>query len=206
MGYPPNAEPGQWFRSFPSRPQPSRGPTRWGGYSTRSTSRVFRFDDGAKTGAARATAASQSERRSPRSPSPFLTIFLAFERRSADSDIGLPAGELSFFPASDVSLVTVRFDQFAWHDVLLRSESSTPRLSGRSLAHSGAAAASKSGKGWRASRPSSKGWDDRSAALAKADAGKSFAPAARAHDDGIAIFEEAARLARGEGQRAPSAR
>src|SRR6266480_3965712 len=61
-------------------------------------------------------------------------------------------------------------------------------------------------RGWRAGGPTSKRWGDRSAALAKADAGKPVAPAARAHDDGIAIFEEAARLARCERQRAPSAR
>jgi len=45
-------------------------------------------------------------------------------------------------------------------------------------------------EGRRASRPTSKGWGDGAAALAKADAGKPVAPAAGAHDDGVAIFEE----------------
>src|SRR5439155_4562547 len=38
--------------------------------------------------------------------------------RERAADIDLPAGELSFFPAPDVSLVAVRFDQLAWHDGL----------------------------------------------------------------------------------------
>src|SRR5215467_10811171 len=44
----------------------------------------------------------------------------------------------------------------------------------------------------------SDGGRNRSAALSQADGCKAFAPAARPHDDGVAVFEEAARLAGGE--------
>src|SRR5262249_61515585 len=39
---------------------------------------------------------------------------------------------------------------------------------------------------------------NRSAAFAQADGCKAFAPAASPHDDGVAVFEETARLAGGE--------
>src|SRR5262249_3028638 len=51
----------------------------------------------------------------------------------------------------------------------------------------------------------SEGRSDRSVAFAKADAGKPLPAAARAHDDGITILEEAARLARGERHRTTAA-
>src|ERR687887_1762621 len=47
---------------------------------------------------------------------------------------------------------------------------------------------------------------DRSAAFAEADACKAVAPAVRAHDDRIAVFEEAARLAGCKRQWAPPPR
>src|SRR5262245_11853554 len=58
-----------------------------------------------------------------------------------------------------------------------------------------------------AERPArSKGWGDRYAALAEADACKAVAPAVGAHDDGITVFKEAARLAGWKRQWAPAPR
>jgi len=83
-------------------------------------SRVFRFDDAAQAGVASEGCVLVG--------APVAAVALALLRdplgfrapvgRERAADIDLPAGELSFFPASDVSLVAVRFDQLAGHDVL----------------------------------------------------------------------------------------
>src|SRR5215467_5944835 len=47
--------------------------------------------------------------------------------------------------------------------------------------------------------------DDGAAALAEADAGEALAPAARPHDDGVAVLEKAAGLAGGKLDRTAAA-
>src|SRR5438093_11322359 len=53
--------------------------------------------------------------------------------------------------------------------------------------------------------PKSKGLGDGAAAFAEPNRHKTFAAAVGTHDDCVAIFEEAARLPRGERQRPPAA-
>src|SRR5207244_10477758 len=53
--------------------------------------------------------------------------------------------------------------------------------------------------------PNSTGWGDGAAALAEPDRHKTLAAAVRAHDDHVAILEEAACLPRGERQRSAAA-
>jgi hypothetical protein len=81
---------------------------------------VFRFDDAAK---ARAASEGGALTRAPIAAVALTLLrdplgFRAPVGCERAADIDLPAGELSFFPAPDESLVAVRLDQLAWHDGL----------------------------------------------------------------------------------------